>query len=142
MSPYELLDVAIAAGTRIDVQWGLFVTVHLAVLGGIAYVERPLRLPEKAGAMAIYLAFVIVSYRATRFHMNLLQSAYRDVAEVANSNQLTDLHTVQFITQDLLSGRFEFANYFTAIAHITMAALVMLALIYDVELTARLKEKE
>ena len=142
MSPYELLDVAIAAGTRIDVQWGLFVTVHLAILGGIAYIERPLRLPEKVGAMAIYLAFVVVSYRATRFHMSLLQNAYGDVSEVASGEQFAELNTVQFIAQDLMSGRFEFANSFAAAAHIVMASLVVLALIFDVELTARLKEKE
>lgn len=142
MSPYELLDVAIAAGTRIDVQWGLFVSVHLAVLGGIAYAERPLRALEKVGAMAIYLAFAVVSFRATRFHMGLLQNAYKDVADVAASSRTTDLHIVQFLAEDMLTGRFQFANHFAAIAHIAMATLVIFALIFDVELTARLKDNE
>ncbi len=142
MSPYELLDLGIAAGTRIDVQWGLFVTVHLAILGGITYVERPLRAPEKAGATAVYLAFAVVSYRATRFHMSLLQNAYKDVAEVAVSYRITDLHIVQFLAEDMLSGRFQFANHFAAIAHIAMATLVIFALLFDVELTARLKQND
>ena len=142
MTSYELLDIGIAAGNRLDVQWGLFVTVHLAILGGIAYVDRPLRPLEKVGAMAVYVSFIIVNYRATRFHMGLLQHAYREVADMAVDSCCINSKTVAFVARDVASGRFDFANTFATVAHLLMAALVVLAIIFNVELSSRLKEQE
>ncbi len=38
MSPAELVELALDIGNRIDVQWGLFVTVHMALLNA-AYAD-------------------------------------------------------------------------------------------------------
>jgi hypothetical protein len=38
MTAYELFDIALGISNRIDVQWGLFITIHLAIFGGIIYV--------------------------------------------------------------------------------------------------------
>ena len=54
MSPHELFDLSISIGNRLDIQWGLFITVHMAIFGGIIYVDRPLTRLEKVGALFIY----------------------------------------------------------------------------------------
>ncbi len=48
MTPYELLDLALSLSNRIDTHWALFISVHLALIGGIIYVDRPLSKREKA----------------------------------------------------------------------------------------------
>jgi hypothetical protein len=37
MTPYELLDLALSLSNRIDTHWTLFISVHLALIGGIIY---------------------------------------------------------------------------------------------------------
>jgi len=61
MSAYESLDLYFSIANRIDLQWGLFITVHLALFGGIIYVDRPLRTLEKVGAILLYTGFATVN---------------------------------------------------------------------------------
>lgn len=37
MTRYELFNLSISTGTRIDVQLSIFVTAHLAIFGGMIY---------------------------------------------------------------------------------------------------------
>ena len=62
MDPYQLLDLALSLSTRIDTHWALFISVHLALIGGIIYVDRPLTKKEKTGAIIIYSGFAVINY--------------------------------------------------------------------------------
>ena len=48
MSPSEIAELAIDISNRVDMQWGLFVTVHMAVIGAIVYLDKPMLKIEKA----------------------------------------------------------------------------------------------
>ena len=61
MNAYELLELANNVNNRIDVQLGLFITIHLALFGGIIYVDRPLRTVEKLFGILIYTGFAILN---------------------------------------------------------------------------------
>jgi hypothetical protein len=63
MTAYELIDLAVGIGNRIDVQLGIFITVHLAIFGGIIYVDRPLTRTEKVASLFIYSLFAYLNYR-------------------------------------------------------------------------------
>ena len=66
MTPYELFDLMVSIANRLDIQWGLFITVHVAIFGGIIYVDRPLTRSEKVGALMVYTGFAVINYLITR----------------------------------------------------------------------------
>ena len=131
MTAYELLDIALAAGNRIDVQWGLFITVHLALFGGIIYVDRPLRLPEKLGAIAIYAAFALLDFRVMRLQFGLLQSAYREIASRAGDACCAGNQLIEYVAADVASGRLGVAEGVIVGGHLIMATLVVLCIVFD-----------
>ena len=63
MSIYELIELAYGINNRLDIQWGLFITVHMALFGGIIYLDRPLRLVEKIPALLIFSGGSFVNYK-------------------------------------------------------------------------------
>ncbi len=83
MTPYELFDLSISIGNRLDIQWGLFITVHMAIFGGIVYVDRPLTFSEKVGALIIYTGFAVINYLITRNLFEFFHSANQDIARYA-----------------------------------------------------------
>ena len=134
MTVFEVLSVAISTGNRVDIQLGLFITVHLAIFGGILYVDRPLRLPEKIGAIAIYVPFALLHYRIMRQQLNLLTSAYFEVAERAATNDTNNV-LLRYIADDVASGRLADLSGILIVGHITMGLLVVLAVAFDTSLS-------
>ena len=47
MTFYELVNVAQAIASRIDVQWGFFITIHMALLGGALFLGNAVPKPGK-----------------------------------------------------------------------------------------------
>ena len=131
MTPYELFDIGLSVGNRVDVQWGLFITVHLALLGGVIYVDRPLRLPEKAGAMVIYTSFAFLNYRVLRVQMDLLQTTFRQIAALKGDECCLESLLVEYVAADVASGRFALAVETLIGGHILMAVVVTTAIIFD-----------
>ena len=131
MTAYELLDISQSIGNRVDVQWGLFITVHLAIFGGVIYVDRPLRALEKAGALALYLPLLFLNYRVMSLHMNLLRNAWREIAERAQHACCLDNDLVQFIASDVEGGRFLIPANAVLLLHLSLGLLVTLAIIFD-----------
>ncbi|MDJ0748191.1 MAG: hypothetical protein QNJ11_01845 [Woeseiaceae bacterium] len=140
MTLYELFDVALSVGNRIDVQWGLFVTVHLAIFGGIIYVDRPLRLPEKVGAMAIYAAFAALNFRVMRLQMDLMQHAYQEIALFITEECCADNLLVEFVATDVESERFALADSIVVGGHSIMALLVAVSIVFDKTLRATARD--
>ncbi len=79
MELYKLVDIASASGNRIDAQWGFFITIHLAILGGIIYVDRPLEKVEKLIALVLYCGFSVVNYLGLSHQQDLLEAIIQQI---------------------------------------------------------------
>lgn len=138
VTAYELLDIALSVGNRIDMQWGLFITVHLAIFGGIIYVDRPLWSLEKVGALLIYFPFAVLNFRITRLQMDLLQTAYRDIAKMADDNCCVSSELVANIASHVASDRFGFADSIVIGGHVLVAFLVVMSIVFDRAISSRI----
>ena len=58
----QLMEIAVSLSNRLDTHWTLFITVHLALIGGIIYVDRPLKRPEKWAAILVYTGFAAINF--------------------------------------------------------------------------------
>ena len=80
MTLYELIALSSSIGFRIDAQWGFFLTVHMALFGGIIYVDRPLRKTEKVIAIFLYSGFAFINYFVLSNQLALLQHIYIEIS--------------------------------------------------------------
>ena len=131
MTPYELIDIAQSVGARIDVQWGFFLTIHLALLGGIIYVDRPLSATEKTFAVALYSIFAVMNYRVLRFQQSLLDMAFQDIAALKDDVCCTNRQLIDFYVNEVNSG---FENRISTVAislHVIAFVVVVLSILTD-----------
>ena len=141
MTVYELLDIALAVGNRIDMQWGLFITVHLAVFGGIIYVDRPLRLPEKVGALFVYFGFAALNYRVMSVQLGLFKSSYTEIADLAAGGCCDSNQLIEYIAADVATGRLELTDLVVVGGHSMMAFIVTIAIIFDKTIGSKLRHE-
>lgn len=128
MSPAELVENALEIGNRIDVQWGLFVTVHLALLGVVTYLDAPLHKIEKVTALLIYGGFAAVNFSQMHAQLELLNSVYLDIHQLAVDG--SSLEIVNRMSEDHLAGRHRLSELVVNVSHGLMAVLVVLAIIF------------
>ena len=131
MTAYEIISVAQSTGDRLDAQWAMFITVHLALLGGIIYVDRPLRRFEKTGAILIYGAFAFFNYRLILSLRDLLERCAVSLAELSNSPGFRDLRVVSFFSDLSNSGHFAQAEHSILGVHLAAFSVVIAAIILD-----------
>ncbi len=131
MTAYELIDVSLSIANRIDMQWALFVTVHLALFGGVIYVDRPLRLTEKLAALFIYVGFAGLNYLVMMQQLTLLEHVYVEVSKLQQDVCCIDNVIILKMTNELKEGRFSSSSLFLQATHILMFILVLLAIVYD-----------
>ncbi|MEM1092312.1 MAG: hypothetical protein AAGI67_18130 [Pseudomonadota bacterium] len=127
MTPAEIITLSLEIGNRIDVQWGLFVTVHMALLGALAYVDKPLHPAEKLFAIVVYLGFAAINYGQMSTQLELLNAAYADVARLAGEANASEL--VQRIASEQQGVR-RYASLVLKVSHIAMLVLVILSLVF------------
>ena len=128
MDLFSLIELTQNIGFRIDAQWGFFLTVHMALFGGIIYVDRPLRKTEKIVAIALYSGFAVVNYMMLSNQLEMLQLLYYEI----NSNfQASESLLVAFFTDRSKGDWFSNANFFSKVLHIVMLIIVVLTVIYD-----------
>ena len=131
MTPYELLDLALSLNNRIDTHWTLFITVHLALIGGIIYVDRPLLRNEKVAAMLIYTGFSTINFLMMMSQANFLGTIHqqlfemKDLACCQNSPELD--YVIRLHEHDSTSK----AIASVAIAHLAMYLILALSVLYD-----------
>ncbi len=128
LSAADLVEASLDIADRLDFQWGLFITVHLALFGAVIYVDRPLK---RAGAILIYAGFAALSYRLMLGQVALLEQAYADIATLASP----DSRLLTHMAAALHDGKLEFASGMIVWGHIIMLGLVVLSLIFDRALT-------
>lgn len=131
MTPYELIDIAQSVAARIDVQWGFFLTIHMALLGGIIYVDRPLSPTEKTFAVALYSIFAVMNFRVLRLQQTLLESAFDDIVALKDEACCADSQLFDFYVAEVASG---FGSRISTVAlalHLIAFAVVVLSVLTD-----------
>mgnify|MGYP000158448097 CR=1 FL=1 len=131
MTPYELLDLALSLSNRIDTHWTLFISVHLALIGGIIYVDRPLAKNEKFAAIIIYSGFALVNYFMMKNQVLFLASIYQQIFQMKEQACCIDNSVIEYVV-----GLHEWdsaARILTSImvTHIIMYVILMLSIFYD-----------
>lgn len=124
MSPYELMDIAQSVANRIDVQWGFFITVHMAILGGIVYVDRPLTLKEKLVGTALYIILAFFNFRILTAQLDLLEAVYRELVVLAELPAYQSLQLLDFFVDAIARDRFKFTFWVSLGLH-TIAFVVV-----------------
>ncbi|MGI9259300.1 MAG: hypothetical protein ACR2QQ_10720 [Gammaproteobacteria bacterium] len=131
MTPYELADLTITLGNRIDFHWGLFITVHLALLGAIIYIDRPLRRLEKVGTLLLYLGFAAINYQQMAAQIETLDSVYQDVVQIAATPDYADSVVIQRMATEANLGRIAWAQNLLVVSHLFMFFVVTLSIVFD-----------
>jgi len=131
MTPYELLDLALSLSNRIDTHWTLFISVHLALIGGIIYVDRPLFKKEKVAALLIYSGFAFINYMMMRNQALFLDSIYQQLFVMRNEACCINNKVIDYIV-----GLNEYDNSHKLmssihITHIIMYIILTLSIFYD-----------
>lgn len=134
MNAADIIEIALDIGNRIDVQWGLFVTVHLAVLGAMAYVDEPLHPVEKSIALVIYFGFATINFIQMSAQLDLLNAAYADIAQISGTERGA---LITRMAKEHLSGRHEYSGYIIAVSHGLMLVLVTLSVVFHPLMTKK-----
>jgi hypothetical protein len=131
MTPYELLDLALSLSNRIDTHWTLFISVHLALIGGIIYVDRPLFKKEKIAAIIIYSGFALVNFFMMKNQALFLGSIYQQIFQMRAQSCCLDNSVIEYVVglhEWNSSGKILTSIMFT---HIVMYIILMLSIFYD-----------
>lgn len=131
LSPSDLVAVSLDIADRIDFQLGLFITVHLALFGGIIYVDRPLKRKEKVGMLVVYLGFAILSYLFMLGQMALLKQAYADIANFSTHACCTQSNLLTHMASALYDGKLDRADALIMWGHALMLSVVIISVIFD-----------
>ena len=135
MTPYEFFDLSISIANRLDIQWGLFITIHMAIFGGIIYVDRPLTRSEKVGALIIYTGFAVINYLITRNLFDFFTSANQDVARYATDACCRDSLLIKQVVARVEGPGYRITQNVLLLSHLVMAVLVTLSVIFDKQVT-------
>ena len=127
MSLYEMIDLALSIGNRLDVQIGIFITVHLALFGGIIYVDRPLHRAEKIVTLVVYSLFAFLNYRMMASQLEMMEAIYRQIASIPTESDGLALHFVSTLN----SGAFFWKWTMLLVAHVLTFAAVIASVMFD-----------
>ncbi len=128
MREYEIIDLFLNLSTKQDALWAIFFSVHMAMFGGIIYVDRPLRRTEKVFAVAAYLIFALMNFVALRAGQRLMERLRADLATVSASSGTPSETSALF---EASSGFFPYQEAITLLIHLVAAVLVIGAIVHD-----------
>jgi len=131
MTPYELLDLALSLSTRIDTHWALFISVHLALIGGLIYVDRPLSKREKAGAIAVYGGFALINYYMMKAQANFLANVYQQIDRIKDQPCCQDNAVVAHIVGLNAQNSNEMLLNSIIMVHLVMLVVILLTITFD-----------
>ena len=136
MTPYELFDLMVSIANWLDIQWGLFITVHMAIFGGIIYVDRPLTRSEKVGALIVYTGFAVINYLITRNLMEFFHSANQDIARYATDACCRDNLLIKQVVARVEGPGYRISQNVLLLSHLAMAVLVTLSVMFGKKVAA------
>ena len=131
MNVSDLLELALSLNSRLDNHWTLFVSIHLALLGGVIYIDRPLRRNEKIVAVLIYSGFALVNYMMMKNAVSFLDSFYLDILALKNEACCINSHVVQHVVNLYEQGSTSQTLMSIVIVHIMMYLLTVIVIIND-----------
>lgn len=131
MTAFELIEALLAFQNRLDVQWGVFITVHLALFGGIIYIDRPLRRSEKAATMLIYLGFAAINYLVSMELASTIHAVQLDIAATAQLPCCDQNQLIQRISERVKDPTSSITQAVLLGSHGIMLILVLLSIFYD-----------
>lgn len=131
MTAYQLLDLALSLSNRIDTNWTLFISVHLALIGGIIYVDRPLIRNEKIAAVFIYTGFAVINYFMMKGQAEFLHSIYQQVYEMKDLPCCVGNRAVEHVAELYESGVASGAISSISITHLIMYVLLVITILHD-----------
>ena len=125
MTQYQIVDLYLQVSTKQDALWAIFFSVHMAVFGGIIYVDRPLRRTEKVFAIAAYLVFALLNFIAVRAGQRLMDALSADLSNL-------DIDPTETASLFQMTGQFvAFQETLTQLIHLVAGALVIGAIVFD-----------
>lgn len=128
MSLFELIDLSQSIGFRIDAQWGFFLTVHMALFGGIIYVDRPLKKAEKSVAIVLYSGFALINYLMLANQLELVQIISHQIYELLQGGESP---LMEFYAKRSNAEWFDKASNYSVMVHGLMLVVVVLTVIFD-----------
>ena len=131
MTPYEYFDLALSLNSRVDNHWTLFITVHLALIGGIIYVDRPLLKNEKAAALIIYTGFAVINLLMMTTQTQFLGTIYHEIFKLKEMACCINNETIKYVVQLHEYDSTSTALYSIIVAHLAMYILLTLSIFYD-----------
>ncbi len=128
MSEYQLIELLLNVSTKQDALWAIFFSVHMAIFGGIIYVDRPLRAAEKLFAIAAYLVFAVMNFVALRAGQRIIGALRSDLTTLYGSPEDASQTALLFET----SNRFvSLLETLTIGIHLTAIMLVVATILLD-----------
>ncbi len=79
MNGAALLDTYVAAGTKIDNLWSMYIVVHLGLFWFFFLVHRPLLIVERAIAIFAYVCFAYINGNALINSYRFLEAVRQDL---------------------------------------------------------------
>ena len=131
MTAYELLDLALSLSNRLDTHWTLFITVHLALIGGIIYVDRPLNTKEKIVTMFIYSGFAYTNYIVMKRQFDFLSSIYEKIYMIKDDPCCTNNPVITHLVETYNTHLSFMSTYSIPAIHLVMFIIVSLSVFYD-----------
>ena len=129
MTPETYISIAMETGHRLDTQWGLYISVHLALFGAVLYVRRPLSLPEKLVGIGLYAVFAIYSLRIILSLRDLLERTAHQIRNVHLDGASKDDQVLSYFTSLSNSGHLAQGSISIAAVHLIALMLVIGALL-------------
>ena len=135
MTPYELMDLALSLSNRIDTHWALFISVHLALIGGIIYVDRPLSKREKFGALTVYSGFAVINFYMMKSQATFLASIYQQIINIKDEICCKGNAVIEHVVGLYQMKSTEMLELSVIIVHAVMLGIIFLTIIYDKKLS-------
>ena len=141
MRPYELLDLALSLSNRIDTHWALFISVHLALIGGIIYVDRPLTKKEKSAAIFVYSGFAAINYFMMKGQATFLKSIYQQIDAIKEDICCKGNYVIDYIVNLHEQDATSYLMISIVVVHIAMFIVIILSIFFDKKLPSDENEK-
>lgn len=134
MTEQQIVDLFLGIASKQDALWAIFVTVLMAIFGGIIYVDRPLKRAEKLFAIIAYLIFAMMNFVSLRAGQRLMDTLRQDLSDLrADQGSLTQ--TASLI--EVSSVMIQFQQNITFFVHVFAAVIVVGAIVFDGKLQNR-----
>ncbi|MEM7026983.1 MAG: hypothetical protein AAF410_02025 [Pseudomonadota bacterium] len=131
MTAYELVDLATSIGGRLDLQISLFVTIHLALFGGIFYLDRSLNRTEQIFTLLVYSIFAALSYYMMLHQAAMISAIYNDAVKYLSDDCCSASEVLARMARELEAGRNTYMRVVIISIHAFLYLAVVMTILFD-----------